>query len=138
MGTHVRYLPSVFLAVLGLLLAGAAARAEQAAKPLVVKIHADWCGTCQRLNATFEALEAQLGGEARLVVLDVSDREATARSRAKAEALGIAAFFERYKGQTGTVGVLDASGSPVAVLKGETRTEKYVSAVAQAKGDPTS
>ncbi len=138
MGTYARTLTLVSLAALGLLLAGPPATADPAAKPMVVKIHADWCGTCQHLNATFEALEKELGGEARLVVLDVTDRESTARSRAEAETLGNVAFFDRYKGQTGTVGVLDASGTPVEVLTGEMRTEPYVSAVAKAKGHPAS
>jgi len=126
------------LAVLGLLLAGSPALAEEAPKPMVVKIHADWCGTCRHMNPTFEALEKELGDEARIVVLDVTDRETTARARVEAERLGIGVFFDRYKGQTGTVGVLDAGGSPVEVLKGETRTERYVAAVAKAKGRPAS
>jgi len=138
MGIHVRSMTLALVTALGLLLSGALALADEAGKPMVVKIHADWCGICQHLTATFEALERELGGEARLVVLDVTDREATARSRAEAERLGIGAFFDRYKGQMGTVGVLDASGSPVEVLTGEIRTERYLSAVAKAKGHPTS
>ncbi len=48
------------LAAVALLALGAsAARAdhhEEVAKPMVVKIHADWCGTCTKLNTTWEAL----------------------------------------------------------------------------------
>jgi len=138
MGTYVRRMTLVSFAALGLLLAGPPAAADPAAKPMVVKIHADWCGICQHLSATFEALERELGTEARIVVLDVTDHEATERSRAAAETLGIAAFVDRYKGQTGTVGVLDASGRAVEILTGETRTEPYVSAVAKAKGQRAS
>lgn len=112
---------------------GFAAHAQEAGKPMIVKIHADWCGTCTRLNPTFEALREQVGSEALIVVLDVTDRRAVDRSRAKAEALGIVAFFDEYKGQTGTVGVLDASGKPVKVMKGVTDPARYVDALKLAK-----
>ena len=118
------------LALLGL---GTQAGAEEDAKPMVVKIHADWCGTCQRLESTFEALAPKLEGEATIVVLDVTDRDAVARSAAEADRLGIRAFFDRYKGRTGTVGILDAGGNPVAVLKGEMDPDRYVAAVRKAK-----
>ncbi len=115
-----------------LVLAGAPAQAGDAGKPKIVKIHADWCGTCTRLNTTFEALQEQLGSEADIVVLDVTDRDAVEASRAKAEELGIVAFFDEYKGRTGTVGVFDASGSTIVVMKGEMDAQKYVEALKKA------
>jgi thioredoxin-like negative regulator of GroEL len=125
------------LAVLLVLVAGGpAARGEQADSPMVVKIHADWCGTCTRLEPTLEALEREVGSDARIVVLDVTDKEAVARSAAEAERLGIRAFFDSYKGRTGTVGVLTADGKPVSVMKGELDVSKYVAALEKAREAP--
>jgi thiol-disulfide isomerase/thioredoxin len=120
-------------ALAALALAGASAQAGDAGKPKIVKIHADWCGTCTRLNTTFEALQQEIGSEADIVVLDVTDRDAVEASRAKAEELGLTAFFDSYKGKTGTVGVFDAEGNEVTVLKGEFDTEVYVAALKKAK-----
>jgi thiol-disulfide isomerase/thioredoxin len=115
------------------LLAAAAVQAGEAGKPMIVKIHADWCGTCTRLNSTFEDLQVKVGDDAVIVVLDVTDRSAVEKSRARAEELGIVAFFDQYKSKTGTVGVLDAEGNEIVVLKGETDADKYVAAVAKAR-----
>ena len=108
------------------------------AKPMIVKIHADWCGTCTRLETTFEQLEKEIGSEARIVVLDVTDKAAVARSAAEADKLGIRDFFDSYKSKTGTVGVFDASGKTVSVMKGEMDPSKYVAAVKKASGEGAS
>ena len=123
--------------VLALLVAALTAQGEVATTPMVVKIHADWCGTCTRLEPTFEALEQEVGSGARIVVLDVTDKEAVARSAAEAERLGIQGFFDSYKGKTGTVGVLTADGKPVSVMKGELDVSKYVAALEKAREAPT-
>ena len=108
---------------------------DDASKPFVVKIHADWCGTCQRLDSTFEALRKRTGDDARIVVLDVTDRESLVRATAEADRLRIRAFFDAYKSKTGTVGILDGvTREPVSVLKGETDVAKYEAALATAQG----
>lgn len=129
---------SVLLGALGLVLAvsaGADHHEENAAAvPLVVKIHADWCGTCVQLNPTMAQLEEELGSNARIVVLDVTDRETLAKASAEADALGITAFFDAYKSKTGTVGVLRPGvADPVAVYKGETAVAPYLAAVEKAQ-----
>ena len=107
--------------------------ASDTEKPFIVKIHADWCGTCTRMNSTFDELDAKLGSKTRIVVLDVTDRDALGRSTQEADRLGIRGFFDRYKGKTGTVGVLNgATREPVKVMKGETDISAYESAVALA------
>ncbi len=128
-------------ALAGLCLAGSSAQAgisqvsaeDDASRPFVVKIHADWCGTCTRLKPTLEALEKKVGDGARLVVLDVTDKQTLARATAEADRLGIREFFDTYKSRTGTVGVLDgASREPVSVLKGELDVAEYQRALAKA------
>jgi thiol-disulfide isomerase/thioredoxin len=109
--------------------------ADDASKPFVVKIHADWCGTCRRLEATLEALRERTGDDVRIVVLDVTDRESLALATAEADRLRIRAFFDAYKSKTGTVGILDGvTREPVSVLKGETDVAKYEAALATAEG----
>jgi thiol-disulfide isomerase/thioredoxin len=119
---------------LGLLLGVLAAQADEARKPMIVKIHADWCGTCTRLESTMASLEEQVGSDAVIVVLDVTDRPAVEQSRARAQALGIEDFFDTYKAKTGTVGVLSADGKAIEVLNGETDTAPYRAALEKAKG----
>jgi len=106
---------------------------ELADKPIIAKIHADWCGTCTRLNPTMAELEKRVGSEATVVTLDVTDKEAVARSAAEAERLGISKFFDRYKGKTGTVGVIARDGKIVQIYKGELDVDKYVDALAVAE-----
>ena len=121
------------------LMAGAASAgsAEEPAasdsRPLIVKIHADWCGTCQRLVPTFAALAGEIGSEARIVVLDVTDEASANLAAAEAERLGIRGFFDAYRSKTGTVGVIDAAGRTVSVTKGEMDPAKYVEAVRKAQ-----
>lgn len=112
----------------------AVSAAADASKPFLVKIHADWCGTCTRMNPTFEALEEKVGSESRIVVLDVTDKTTTAAARAEAERLGVVGFFEEYKSKTGSVGVLRGDDREVVqVIRGATDPARYVTALEQAR-----
>jgi thiol-disulfide isomerase/thioredoxin len=105
----------------------------EANKPFVVKIHADWCGSCKATEATWTRVEEDLGDQATVVQLDVSDRVAYSESAAKAEELGIGEFFQEYRSRTGTVAILDCETlEPVEVLAGERDFEKYREAVEKA------
>ena len=105
------------------------ALAEQDPAPaMIVKIHADWCGTCRALEPTWSALEDE--PRARLVVLDVSDKDRLASAQQTAKSLGIESFFDAHKGKTGTVGVIDAqTREAVAVYKGELDPAVYRAAI---------
>lgn len=123
-------------------LVGSAAMAEDApegcsGKPYVVKIHADWCGSCKALKSVWQRIEIDLRDQATIVTLDVSDRVAYRESEATAERLGIREFFQEYRSRTGTVAVLDCkSHEPVAIMSAERDFEKYREAVARA-GSPS-
>ncbi len=107
--------------------------AANSAQPYVVKVHADWCGTCSALEPTWKKIEAEYQGKARLVVFDVTNKKAVEKSRTEAKLLGLTEVFDRYKGKTGTIVVLDAQGNPIAVMKGELEFTRYKEAIAQAQ-----
>jgi thiol-disulfide isomerase/thioredoxin len=99
---------------------------SDASGPLVVKIHADWCGTCVKLNSTWEELQAQYGQSARFVVLDVTDKAGTVAASVEADRLGISEFFDANKGKTGTIAILDPeTGEVYELFKGEFDPKAY-------------
>lgn len=104
-----------------------------AGRPFVVEVHADWCGTCLWLASTWAQIERDLGGRARVVRFDVTDRASLDRSRAEAQRLGLTDFFESFKGRTGVIAVLDgASGEPLEIRQGDANFGTYAEAVEKA------
>ncbi len=132
-------IPALLCLVALLALPVAATAGEMAAeRPYLVKVHADWCGTCVRLDSTWKELQAAYDGKAELVRFDVTDRDAIEASRKEAERLGLTGFFEDHKAKTGIIAVLDAERKPVEVLKGETDLDAYGRAFDQARSpDPS-
>jgi thiol-disulfide isomerase/thioredoxin len=143
---RIRGLRPALLSLAGSLLLAAMAQgesavsaADDASKPFIVKIHADWCGTCTRMNPTFETLQQKYGSQTRIVVLDVTDKESLADAKAEADRLGIREFLDRNKSKTGTVGVLHgASREAVVVMKGETDVAAYEAAISAARKEGAS
>lgn len=103
------------------------------AKPFVVKIHADWCATCRRVDAVWTKLGTEMADRVNIVEFDVSDRVAFEASRADADRLGLGEFFREYRSRTGTIAVLDCkSREPVAIMTGEVDLSKYLDAISKA------
>ncbi len=118
-----------------LLLLGTATTAQAEAgleKPTLVKIHANWCGTCQRIEGTWEKLKADYGDNANFVVFDVTDKEALAKSKAEAERLGLTTVLDQFKSRTGTIAVVGPDGETVNVFKGVSDPARYEDAIGQA------
>jgi thiol-disulfide isomerase/thioredoxin len=103
------------------------------AKPFVVKIHADWCATCRRVDAVWTQLGNEMADRVTIVEFDVSDRVAFEASSANADRLGLGDFFRKYRSRTGTIAVLDCkSREPVAIMTGELDFSKYRDAISKA------
>jgi thiol-disulfide isomerase/thioredoxin len=120
--------------ILGLMLAAVPAVSETEAPetPIVAKVHADWCGTCTKLETTWTELQTRYGDDVRFVVLDVTDRDTLTVAQAEADRLGIRGFFDHYKGTTGVIGIIDPTTGGAEVLKGELDADRYAAPIAAA------
>jgi hypothetical protein len=117
--------------------AGGARSASEEGDPVLylVKIHADWCRTCMRLQPLWARLGEECGDSAKLVLFDVTDRETVAHSAGEAAGLGLGKFFDAHKSKTGTIAVIDATTlEPVAVFEGETDFAKYQAVLTEERG----
>jgi thiol-disulfide isomerase/thioredoxin len=95
-------------------------------RPVVVQVHADWCPVCKAEQATLESLRSKYGERVAFVVLDVTNAKAADAAAAKAKQLGLGAFFDAHKAQTGTVGVINPkTGAVAATLYNVTGTPEY-------------
>jgi len=102
-------------------------------KPLVVKIHADWCGSCRATQPTWERVVAELSNRATMVRFDVTDRASYESAVAEAASLGIGDFLQEYRRRTGTIAVLDCeTREPLVVLSGERDFNRYREAIEEA------
>lgn len=76
-------------------------------QPVVVDIYAAWCPGCKNIAPTLSQLKQQYKDTAHFVVLDVTDKNTTQASAAKAQQLGLSSFFTANKSQTATVAIID-------------------------------
>ena len=117
--------------------AGGARSASEKGDPVLylVKIHADWCRTCMRLQPLWTRLGEECGDSAQLIFFDVTDRETTAHSAGEAAGLGLGEFFDAHKSKTGTIAVIDAATlETVAVFEGEMDFAKYQAVLTGERG----
>jgi thiol-disulfide isomerase/thioredoxin len=99
---------------------------ELQGKPLVVDIYASWCPACKNVAPTVEKLKKEYAGKANFVVLDVSDKAATAKSTAKAKELGLEKFLAKNITQTGLIAVIDpATGNVLTEERDEPAIATY-------------
>ena len=86
----------------------------------VVKVHADWCGSCKALAPVLEEVRETLTAESVLFLeLDVTDEARTAQARLLAAALGIEDHL-KANNKTGLVLLIDPSDKALV----ETLTRK--------------
>lgn len=82
-------------------------------KPLVLVVYADWCPLCQKLKPVLALINEKYSGRIRFVRLDVTTEETTAKSKQRAQSLGLEKFFDKYHETTSMVMIQDASGHEV-------------------------
>lgn len=86
------------------------------AKPelIMVKVHADWCGSCKALTPRLKALGKTLEDKAVLfVTLDYTDEQTSAQATMLAAGLGIRDAIAEHN-STGTVLLIDADTHKIA------------------------
>lgn len=76
-------------------------------KPVVVRIHADWCSACKATKATIDQLTAGYAGKISFIQFDVTNAKTAAASEEQAQQLGLEKFFDATKAATSTVAVID-------------------------------
>jgi thiol-disulfide isomerase/thioredoxin len=100
------------------------------AKPIVVKLHAQWCPVCMVTKDVWSEIAAAYAGRVHLVVFDFTNEAATNASRAEAHRLGLDVFFNENEGWTGTIAVLDGrTKEATAVIHGSRDEREYHAAI---------
>lgn len=87
--------------------------AELQGKPVVVDIYASWCPACKNVAPTLEKLKKEYAGKANFVVLDVSNKDSTAKATAMAKELGLSKFLAKNISQTGLIAIIDPATSKI-------------------------
>lgn len=112
-----------------------ASEAASPTKPYVVKLHAQWCAACMMTKGVWAKVNESYAGRVNFLVLDFTNAEKTALSRAEAKRLGLDAFFEQYAGTTGSIIVLDGKSKAVSKeLEGRRDFAEYRAAIDAALG----
>lgn len=98
----------------------------------VVKVHADWCGSCKALAPVLEEVRETLAAESVLFLeLDVTDEARTAQARLLTAALGIEDHL-KANNKTGLVLLIDPSDK--ALLETLTRKNSAEEMVGKIEG----
>jgi thiol-disulfide isomerase/thioredoxin len=101
-------------------------------KPVVARIHADWCPACKATQPTIDAIKAHYGNTISFVEFDVTDGKTSAAAAADAQRLGLGAFFEAKKTATSTVAVVNPkTGAIVATFYADSNAADYERAIDQ-------
>ncbi|GAC1581855.1 MAG: hypothetical protein NVS3B7_17090 [Candidatus Elarobacter sp.] len=99
-------------------------------KPVVARIHADWCAACKATNGTMDAIKAKYGRSIAFVEFDVTDGKTSAAAAAQAKRLGLTGFFEANKTATSTVAIVNPkTGTIVAKLYADPTAGDYDAAI---------
>ena len=99
-------------------------------KPVVVRIHADWCPACKATRATYEGVQKHYGDKATFVTFDVTDAKTAAAAAAQAQKLGLSKLFEADKTATSTVAVINPkTGVVSASLYNDNTPGDYAKAI---------
>ncbi len=100
-------------------------------KPVVARIHADWCPACKATEPTIGALRAKYGHRIAFVQFDVTDGKTSAAAATRAKQLGLSEFFDANKTATSTVAIVNPkNGAIVTKLYADSNGGDYDAAIA--------
>jgi thiol-disulfide isomerase/thioredoxin len=99
-------------------------------KPVLVRIHADWCPACKATQATIDELKRSYGEKINFVQFDVTNAVTAAASQAEARKLGLEKFYDDAKAATSTVAVIQPKdGKVYATFYDDSTISDYESAI---------
>ena len=99
-------------------------------KPVVVRIHADWCPACKATQSTIDHLRQAYAGKINFVQFDVTNAKTAAASKALAQKLGLEKFYDASKAATSTIAVIDPqNGKVYATFYNDSRNDEYHRAI---------
>jgi hypothetical protein len=99
-------------------------------RPYVIKLHARWCPVCMMTKDVWTTVEETYGPKVRLVVFDFTTEATTEKTGVSASHLGLDSIFEAYRGETGTVLVVDGATKSVEhSLHGDLEWSEYAAAI---------
>lgn len=98
-------------------------------KPLIVRVHADWCAECQTTLPDFVAFTGAFKNRINVIDIDVTDGKTSATAAALAQRSGLGAYYEKTKGQPLTIAFIDPDADiVVAELRGNVDRDDLLSA----------
>jgi thiol-disulfide isomerase/thioredoxin len=102
-------------------------------KPVVVRIHADWCPACKATQATIDQLKSVYAGKINFVQFNMTNANTAAASEQDAQKLGLDKFFQASESATSTVAVIDPkTGKVYATLYNDSQLGDYSKAIDEA------
>jgi len=107
------------------------------AEIVLVAMHADWCGACERMGPEVMEAMGQIDAKSvKLVKADLTDRDNPA-GKASLDAMGLGDLYKKNGGKTGVLYIVDAdSGEVLGKLQGgRAKTETIVADVNAALAD---
>ena len=114
--------------------AGGALAPSLQGKPVLVRIHADWCPACAETKDTLASIRDTFGNKISYVEFDVTNAKTAAAAQDQAQKLGLAKFFEATKAATSTVAIINPKdGAVIAELYDDTNAADYNAAIAKAE-----
>lgn len=75
-------------------------------KPVLVDFYATWCGPCKMMAPTVDALSKELGGQARILKIDI-DKNATVANQYRIQSVPTLIIFKKGEVVWRTSGVVD-------------------------------
>jgi thiol-disulfide isomerase/thioredoxin len=99
-------------------------------KPVVVRVHADWCPACKATQPTINELTRAYAGKIHFVQFNVTNAKTAAASQVEAQKLGLEKFYDAAKAATSTVAVIDPKdGKVYATFYNDSKIGDYERAI---------